>query len=133
MWYLISIKTNKDLLSLKVFGYSNLKIVSILSTSAFVFGLIVIFAINPITSTMIKYYEKTKAEYSTDVDHLVSINKNGVWIKESVLDETIITKAKKLEDNFLNEVTIYKFNKINEMIERIEAKKVDISKNFMGC
>ena len=130
MWYLISIKTNKDLLSLKVFGYSNLKIVSILSTSAFVFGLIVIFAINPITSTMIKYYEKTKAEYSTDVDHLVSINKNGVWIKESVLDETIITKAKKLEDNFLNEVTIYKFNKINEMIERIEAKKVDISKNL---
>ena len=88
----------------------------------------VIFAINPITSSMIKYYEKTKAEYSSDVDHLVSINKNGVWIKETILDETIITKAKQLDGNFLNGVTIYKFNKINEMVERIEAKRIDISK-----
>jgi len=130
MWYLITIKNTKDLLSLKVFGYSNFKIVSILSLSAFVFGLFVIFAINPITSTMIKYYEKTKAEYSKDVDHLVSINKNGVWIKESFLDETVITKGKKLEGNFLNEVTIYRLNNKNEMIERIEAKKIDISKNL---
>ena len=78
MWYLISIKVNSDLISLKVFGYSNLKIVTILSVTSFLFGVLIIFAINPITSVMIKYYEETKAQYSNDTDHLVSINKNGV-------------------------------------------------------
>ena len=34
------------------------------------------------TSAMIKYYEQTKAQYSKFIDHLISINENGVWIKE---------------------------------------------------
>ena len=32
---------------------------------------------------MVKYYEKTKSNYSKDTDHLVTINRNGVWIKET--------------------------------------------------
>ena len=31
---------------------------------------------------MVKFYEKTKSNYSKDTDHLVTINRNGVWIKE---------------------------------------------------
>ena len=65
MWYLISIKSNGDLLSLKVFGFSNLKIILILSVTAFLFGIAVLTIINPLTSTMIKYYEETKAKYSS--------------------------------------------------------------------
>ena len=33
---------------------------------------------------MIKYYEQTKSAYSKDTDHLVSINKNGVWINDKL-------------------------------------------------
>ena len=33
---------------------------------------------------MSKYYEKTKSNYSRDIDHLVSFNKNGLWIKENL-------------------------------------------------
>ena len=127
MWYLISIKTNSDLISLKVFGYSNLKIISILSITSFLFGVLIIFVINPITSVMIKYYEETKAQYSKDTDHLVSINKNGVWIKEIEDDTTTITTAKKLEENFMYEVTIYKINNKNKIETRIGAKKADIT------
>ena len=31
---------------------------------------------------MSKYYELTKSNYSRDIDHLVSFNNNGLWIKE---------------------------------------------------
>ena len=31
---------------------------------------------------MSKYYEKTKSNYARDIDHLVSFNNNGLWIKE---------------------------------------------------
>ena len=82
MWYFVSIKSNKDLLSLKVFGFSNFKIISILTFSVFIFGILILVLINPVTSLMIKQYEYTKAKYSRDIDHLVSINKNGVWIRK---------------------------------------------------
>ena len=35
MWYFISLRQNNDLLTLKVFGYSNFKIISILGAVAF--------------------------------------------------------------------------------------------------
>ena len=127
MYYFFSLQSNNDLLSLKVFGFSNWKIVLIISTTALIFGLFILFAATPITSAMIKFYEKTKATYSKDIDHLVSINKNGVWIKEINSKNFRITKAKSLEGNFLNDLTIYEFNKNNKVQKRIESKTADIS------
>ena len=66
---------------LKVFGFSNLKIILILSLTAFLFGILILLIVNPLTSTMIKFYEE-KSQYSKDIDHLVSINKNGVWQRD---------------------------------------------------
>ena len=93
MWFLLIIRNNKDLLTLKVFGYSNFKIFFILATTSFLFGWLILFAVNPITSTMMKYYEQTKSRYSLDIDHLVSINKNGLWIKENLDDGYRISTA----------------------------------------
>ena len=38
MWFFLNIKNNKDLLSLKIYGFSNLKIFLIISSSAFFLG-----------------------------------------------------------------------------------------------
>jgi len=130
MWFLISIKSNGDLLSLKIFGFSNLKIIMILSITAFIFGIVVLITVNPVTSTMIKFYEETKAKYSKDVDHLISINKNGVWMKEVYENNLRITTARKVEKNFLYNVTIYELDKNNKILYRIESKKADISSNI---
>ncbi|MDC0344328.1 LptF/LptG family permease [Pelagibacteraceae bacterium] len=129
MWFVISIKSNTDFVALKIFGYSNLKIIFTLSITAFMFGVIVLIAVNPVTSAMVKYYENTKAQYSKDIDHLVSINKNGVWIKETIDKKFIITTARELQGNFLYSVTIYRLNENNILIDRIDANKVDISTN----
>ena len=83
MWFFISIKQNNELLTLKVFGYSNAKIIALIGALSFISGLFILIIINPITSDMVKYYEKTKSNYSKDTDHLVTINRNGVWIKET--------------------------------------------------
>ena len=57
MWFMISIRNNKDLLILKVFGFSNIKIFFIL---AFFFSWMDNFIfINPLTSSMSKYCEIT--------------------------------------------------------------------------
>ena len=130
MWLFTTIKSNKELITLKVFGYSNLKIILIVSITAFVLGFLILILINPITSAMIKSYEQIKANYSRDVDHLVTINKNGLWIKEKDGKNLRIVKAKKISGNYINNVSIYFLNNENNIIKRIESEKADIRENL---
>ena len=129
MWFFISIKNNNELLTLKVFGYSNAKIIALIRALSFFWGLIILIIINPITSNMVKYYEKTKSNYSKDTDHLVTINRNGVWIKESKQNKLYIINADRLENNYLIDVSINVISNDNNIKERIESERADISKN----
>ena len=129
LWFLLDLRNSKDLLTLKVFGYSNFKIFFILALTSFVFGWIILFTINPLTSSMVKYYEKTKSEYSKDIDHLVSINKNGLWTKENLNTGHRIISAKEIKNNVLEEITIFDLDKDYNLIQKIYSKTADISKN----
>ncbi len=130
MWYFISLRQNNDLLTLKVFGYSNFKIISILGAVAFFWGIIVLIIINPVTANMVKYYEKTKSNYSKDTDHLVTINRNGVWIRENQKENLVVINAKRLEKNYLIDVSINIISKNNLIKKRIEAEKANVSNNM---
>jgi lipopolysaccharide export system permease protein len=130
MWYFLSIKQSSELLTLKVFGYSNLKIISIISAVAFFWGIFILFIINPVTSNMVKYYEQTKSNYSKDTDHLVTINRNGVWIKEKQNSDLVIINADKLENNFLLDISINIISEENLIQKRIEAKKANVVDNL---
>ena len=129
MWFMIKIRNNKDLLTLKVFGYSNFKIFLIVAISAFIFGWFILFFVSPITSSMSKYYEKTKSNFSRDVEHLVTFNRNGLWIKENIQSKQRIISANKTEGNNLINVTIYHLDKNSRLIEKINSKKVNIQDN----
>jgi|TARA_B110000971_G_C19974982_1_gene484497 lipopolysaccharide export system permease protein len=122
VFYFLRLKSNKDLLSIKIFGYSNLKITFTVAFFVFLLGCLVIIAINPITSTLVKYYETEKARYAKDVDHLISVNKNGFWIKEVDNNGYKIINAKSLEGNVLKEISIYIFDKNNKLTQRIESE-----------
>ncbi len=130
MWYFLHLRSNTDLLSLKVFGYSNLKIITILSLTAFIFGLITVIVFTPVTSAMIKFYENSKSQYAKDIDHLFSINKNGLWIKEFYEKKLLITNAKSFEGDYIYDLTIYEMGKNNKLLKRIESKKANVSNNI---
>ena len=111
IWFFFDLRNSTDLLNLKVFGYSNFRIFFILAFSSFIFGWVVLFAINPFTSTMVKYYEQTKSKYSRDIDHLVSINKNGLWTKENLDFGHRIITADKIDKNILEKIIIFYLTK----------------------
>ncbi len=129
MWFLLSLRNNRDLLSLKVFGYSNFKIFFIIAITSFLSGWFILFAINPITSTMMKYYEQKKSEYSLDLDHLVTINKNGLWIKETLDNGSRIIHAEETEKNILKNITIFNLDKKNNISNKIYSEIADINDN----
>tara|TARA_X000001036_G_scaffold431682_1_gene466365 strand:- start:3095 stop:3808 length:714 start_codon:yes stop_codon:yes gene_type:complete len=78
---------------------------------------------------MIKYYEQTKSKYSRDIDHLISINKNGLWIKENINDGYRIISADPTRNNIVKNVIIFNLDKDNDLTSKIFSKKADISKN----
>ena len=84
---------------------------------------------SPITSSMYKYYEKTKSNYSRDIEHLVTFNRNGLWIKESIDSKQRIIAADKTEGVNLINVTIYHLDKKSKLIEKISSNKVNIRNN----
>ncbi len=129
MLYMIKMRNNKDFLTLKVYGFSSLKIFFIFAITAFILGWIVLIIANPLTSSMTQFYEKTKSEYARDIDHLITFNKNGLWIKESLKDGERIVTAIKPEKNSLLDVTIFQFDKNFLLKKKILSKSADI-KNF---
>jgi len=130
MWFLIDMRDKRELLNCKVYGYSNIKIFLILGMFSFVLGWIILAFINPLSSTMSKYYEKTKSDYSKDIDHLITFNKNGLWIKEILnSNEERIIFAKKAKNNYLENVTIFLFNKDFKLKEKIFSETAYIENN----
>ena len=114
---------------MKIFGYSNFKIFIILSLTSFLIGWIVLFLINPLTSTMSKYYEKTKSNYSKDIDHLVTFNNNGLWIKENLDDGFRIITASDYTDENLNNIIIFNLDDEFKLEEKIYSKNANIKNN----
>jgi lipopolysaccharide export system permease protein len=129
MKFLFEIRNNKDLLTMKIFGYSNFKIFLILSIVSFLLGWFILFFINPLTSTMSKYYEQTKSKYSRDINHLATFNKNGLWIRENLESGSRIITASKFDNQKLYDVKIFNFDKNFKLNEKIYSKSANISKN----
>ena len=131
MLYIIKIRNNKDLLTLKVNGFSNIKIFFIFASTSFFLGWLILVLINPFTSSMLQYYEKTKSKYARDIDHLVSFNKNGLWIKENLEIGTRIITAKKPEGKNLIDVEIFQFDE-NFLLKKKYLVKKPILKILIG-
>ena len=129
MWVFIKLKNNRDILSLKTFGLSNVNFLILFCFSAIFIGIITLFAFTPMTSVIVKYYEDIKGKYDIDKSHLASINTNGIWIREKSENNISIIKSQKLEGELLLNVSIYKFDKKNSLIKRIEGSKANISSN----
>ena len=128
MLFMVKIRNNRDLLTLKIFGFSNLKIFFIVAFTSFILGWIVLIIANPITPSISKYYEQTKSNYSRDIDHLVSFNKNGLWIKENLKENKELLAADKPNEFYLLNVTIFHLDKDTNLIEKIYSKNANIEK-----
>ncbi len=127
MWFMMKIRNNNDLLILKIYGFSNIKIFFILAVTSFLLGCFVLAIISPITSSMVKYYEITKSQHARDIDHLVSFNKNGLWIKEPISKGDRIISADNIKGTELKDAIIFEFNNDYKLEKKIFSKNIDIS------
>ena len=113
---------------LKVNGLNNFKIINILVLISFFVGILIITFYYTFSSKMKFLYLDLKNVHSNDNKYLAVVTKNGIWIKDSINDNSYVINALEIEGNFLKEVSIFKFNNNFELVETILSSSVDVSK-----
>ena len=129
-FYFIKIFEKNELIIFKNFGLSNIKILKILTASALIFGLFIIFIFYNFSSKAKKIYLNLKNEYTLDNKYLAVITENGIWIKDEINDSVLIVNAVSIDGHFLNNVSIVELSNNYDLIKNMEVETIDISKKL---
>lgn len=125
-FFFIEIIENKEIYTLRQFGLDNFNILRFLSLTSFLYGILVITLFYNLSSMMKNQYLKIKNEYTNDNKYLAVITKNGLWIKDNFKNNIIIINADKIDNNYLINASITKFNKSFQMEQNIISERIDI-------
>jgi lipopolysaccharide export system permease protein len=112
---------------LKISGLTNFYIIKILAFVSFIIGLLIITFYYSFSSKLKFLYLDLKNAYSNDNKYLATVTKNGLWIKDEIDNHTYIVNANRIDDNYLKEVSIFKFDKNFALLEVAISSKVNVS------
>ena len=119
---------NNEMNILKYSGLKNSNIFSILSITTFLLGIFIIFIFYNFSSNLKYFYLGLKSNYTTNDQYLAVITKNGLWIKDTNDNKTLMINAAKIDKNELQNAFISEFNSNYEIIRNIKSNKIDITK-----
>ena len=125
-FFFIEIINKNELEFLKVSGLHNLKIIKVLFFSSLLIGILLLTLYYSFSSKLKFLYLDLKNSYSNDNKYLAVVKESGLWIKDEIGNKIYIINANKIENNYLQEVTINEFNENFELIKIIESQKIDI-------
>ena len=125
--FFINLINKNELEIFKYSGLNNFMIIKIISTYAFILGLIFVIIFYNISSSLKNSYLLIKNQYSEDNKYLAVITENGLWIKDEIDSGINIINANKVDNEFLLNVSITQFSKNFEILRIIQSYKVDIS------
>ena len=128
-FFFLKLFNNEEINIFKYSGLKNIKIISILSLVSFFIGILIITVFYSLSSNLQHYYLQVKNQFSEDKLYLAVINKNGLWIKDVVNNETSIINSSKINNNFLTNTFITTFDKDFNLIRSLKSDKIDIKNN----
>jgi lipopolysaccharide export system permease protein len=128
--FFLEIYKKKENELIKINGKTNIYLIKILTMSAFVFGILIIFFYYPASSKLKYFYSDIKNSYSSDGKYLKYYSNNSLWIKDEIDEHIYIINGNLKKNNFIENIFISKFDQNFKLIENIFSKKVDISTNI---
>ena len=123
IWFFLKIKKSDEVTAMKVSGVSTFSIILVPCLVSVLLGILILTSINPITSVLVKKYERIKGNYEKEMDYLAAITENGIWIKE----KNTILRSSNLEGENLMNITIYEFDENINFLKRIQAESANIN------
>jgi len=131
IFFYVKLLRSNEITPLSLSGFSKNFVTIIPAVYSFLLGIFIILFLTPVSSSLLRYYETVKQNYSGN-DNLLVMSNTGLWVKEKKNNETIIIRADKIiNQNFKNlrNITIYKFNNNSDLVKRIDTKKAEVQKN----
>ena len=125
--FFINLIDKNELQVFKYTGLDNIKIIKILGLYSFILGFVVVIFFYNGSSILKNSYLLIKNNYSDDNKYLAVITENGLWIKDEINENINIINASKVNNEFLLNVAITRFNKNFNIIEILQSEKVDIT------
>ena len=125
--FFIHLIDKNELQVFKYSGLNNIKIIKILGLYSFILGIILVIFFYNGSSILKNSYLLIKNNYSDDNKYLAVITENGLWIKDEINDNISIINARQVNNEFLLNVSITKFNKDFDLVEVLQSERVDIT------
>jgi len=125
--FFIHLIDKNELQVFKYSGLNNIKIIKILGLYSFIIGIIMVIFFYNGSSILKNSYLLIKNNYSDDNKYLAVITENGLWIKDEINDNINIINARQVNNEFLLNVSITKFNKDFDLVEVLQSERVDIT------
>ena len=119
--------TDNEMNIFKYSGLKNTKIFSILITTTFFVGIIIISIFYNLSSNLKNLYLGLKSNYTEDKKYLAVITNNGLWIKDIYNENILMINANSFNNNELLNAYISEFDKNFQIIRNIKSQKIDIS------
>jgi lipopolysaccharide export system permease protein len=128
-FFFLKLFNNDEINIFKYSGLKNSKIINILSLVSFIIGILVITLFYSFSSNLQHYYLQIKNQYSDDKLYLAVINKNGLWMKDVIDNQTSIINSSKIDNNFLTNTFITTFDDEFNLVKSLKSDKIDIQDN----
>ena len=125
-FFFLKLFNNDEINVFKYSGLKNIKIISILSFVSFFIGILIITLFYSFSSNLQQHYLQIKNQFSEDKLYLAVINKNGLWIKDTINNQTSIINSSQIDNNFLINTFITEFDKNYKVIRNLKSKKINI-------
>ena len=126
-FFFIEIYENREINTLRQFGMDNFSMLKFLSITSLFLGIFIIILFYNFSSILKNEYLKIKNKYAGDKKYLAVITKNGIWIKDNLDDGSIIINSDKIENEFLMNASITKFDRDFKIQQNIIADKININ------
>ncbi len=124
--FFITLFSNNELNIFKYSGLKNSNIIIILTSISLLLGFLIITIFYNLSSNLKNFYLDLKTNYTQDGKYLAVINKNGLWIKDVVDENTLLINALKIEKNFIIDAYISEFDKDFKIIKNVISPKIDV-------
>ena len=128
-FFFLKLFNNDEIHIFKYSGLKNIKIINIVCFVSFFTGILIVTVFYSLSSNLQHYYLQVKNQFSEDKLYLAVINKNGLWIKDVVDNQTSIINSSKIDNNFLTNTFITTFDKNFNLISSLKSDKIDIKNN----
>lgn len=122
-----------ELAVMRSIGLSAMQFTFPILLTAFCLGVFAVTVINPVSSVLLRNYEKMESKNFDHGDSPISISKSGLWLRQNHPESgfSLLNAAKLNPENWqIEDIILLEFNEDHELLRRIQAENGSLKQGY---